>query len=121
MNNQTRAWDYLLRNAATFDVALLQETRDPRAWVEGQWSSVVWRPKWAKPDSRRTLWGSAVVAPSLELEGYEPDDAFPWLRQLEGSVAVARSTGDPTWFASVHAHASRVPVVLLDLHAWERL
>jgi len=60
-----------------------------------------------------------VIARSLELEEYQPDGSFPWLRQLGGSVAIARSPQDPTWLASVHAHASRVPKEILDLHPWD--
>jgi len=118
MNKQKRAWDYLRGHAKEFDVALLQETRDPRLMADPRWSSVVWRPKAGPPGSRRTLWGSAVIAPSLELEGYEPNEAFPWLGELAGSVAVARSSGSPTWFASLHTHASPVPQAVLDLHSW---
>jgi hypothetical protein len=116
MNKQVQAWDYLRRNAAHFDVALLQETRDPRAWADERWRSVIWRPMSGEPGSRRTLWGSAVIARSLELKEAVPSDAFPWLGRLGGSVAVARSTSNPTWFASVHTYASPVPQEVLKLH-----
>ena len=99
-------------------MALLQETRDPRPWADDLWSSVVWRPMPGPPGLRRTLWGSAVIARSLRLEEYEPGDAYPWLRALGGSVAVARWAGQPAWLASVHAQASPVPQELLDLHPW---
>jgi hypothetical protein len=75
----------------------------------------VWSPKYGTAGTRRPLWGSAVIARSLQLEEYEPDDRFPWLKQLRGSVAIARTSGDPVWLASVHAHASRVPT---ELHPW---
>ena len=107
MGKRRRAWDYVRRNAANFDVALLQETRDPVSSLEHQWRSVIWRPYSREPGSRLAHWGSAVIAPALELEQYEPSEEFPWLRELDGNVAVARWAQEPTWFASVHAQASR--------------
>jgi hypothetical protein len=59
-----RAWQYLRKNKERFDVALLQETCDPRPWAHRHWSSVVWRPKYDAPGSRKPLWGSAVSAPA---------------------------------------------------------
>jgi hypothetical protein len=117
MNKRRRAWDYLRERAPDFDVALLQETRDPRLW-EDNWSSVVWRPYRGDAGSQRTLWGTAVIARTLELEPYEPDERFPWLRELGGAVTVARCAGSPTWLASIHAYASRIDSELLDLHPW---
>ena len=40
MAKRRRAWDYVRANAAGFDVALLQETADPRLQLGDQWSSV---------------------------------------------------------------------------------
>lgn len=116
-----RAWQYLRKNREKFDVALLQETRDPRPWAHRHWSSVIWSPKYDTPDSRRPLWGSAIVARSLELEEYEPDERFPWLKELRGSVAVARTPGDPMWLASVHAHTKPIPQARLQMHPWEQV
>ncbi len=44
---------------------------------------------------------------------------FPWLSELDGCVAIARSSREPTWFASVHAQASPVPPEILELHPWD--
>ena len=114
-------WDYVRRNAANFDVALLQETRDPASSLEDQWRSVIWRPFTRDPSAPLADWGSAVIAPELELEQYEPSEAFPWLRELDGNVAVARSTQEPTWFASVHTQASSVKSEILDRHPWDQV
>lgn len=119
MNKRKGGWDYLRRNAANFDVALLQETGDPLSSLEDQWQSVIWRPYSRDPGSRLAHWGSAVVAPALELEGYEPGEEFPWLRELDGCVAIARCANEPTWFASVHTQASPVSQEILDRHPWE--
>jgi hypothetical protein len=122
MNKRRRAWDYVRRNAANFDVALLQETHDPFSSLEDQWRSVIWRPYSRERGSRRARHGSsAVVAPALHLEPYEPGDDFPWLRELDGCVAVARSPREPTWLASVHAQASPVRPEVLDRHPWDEV
>ena len=121
MDKRRGAWDYVRRNAANFDVALLQETRDPLSSLEDQWRSVIWRPYSREPGSRLARWGSAVIAPALELEHYEPGEEFPWLRELDGCVAVARWAQEPTWFASVHAQASPVQPEILDLHPWDEV
>lgn len=118
MNKRQAGWDYLRRNAASFDVALLQEASDPLSSLENQWRSVVWRPYSRDPGSRLARFGSAVIAPAVELEPYEPGADFPWLRELDGCVAVARSAREPSWFASVHAQARPVPREILDLHPW---
>ena len=101
-----RAWQYL--DEQEWDVALLQETRKPPESVEGRYASRVWRPKYARRPTGRALWGCAVIARSLELEEYEPDEAFPWLEALEGSTAIARSASNPRWLASVHLRASKI-------------
>jgi hypothetical protein len=121
MNKRRGAWDYVRRNAAKFDVALLQETHDPLSSLEDQWRSVVFRPYSRDPRSRLARVGTAVVAPALELEPYEAGDDFPWLREFDGCVAVARSAGEPAWFASVHAQASPVRQEILDLHPWDEV
>lgn len=110
MNKRPAAWEYL--RGLEFDVALLQETRDPREWVR-DWS-VCWTPYRGDPGSRRTLWGTAIVATRMELSPWQPTDERPWLGALGGSVTVARSSGSPSWFASVHACASQIEAELLD-------
>jgi exonuclease III len=121
MNKRRRASDYVRRNAANFDVALLQETHDPLSTLEDQWRSVIWRPYSREHGSRLARSGTAVIAPALELEPYEPGEDFPWLKKLDGCVAVARSAQQPTWFASVHAQASPVRPEILDLHPWDNV
>lgn len=107
--SHTAAWAYL--RDQPFDVALLQETRNPADFAD--WCSIVWRPKYAKPDSRRILWGSAVISRSADL--VEPELAgFPWLRELQGSTAIACVDGDPAWFASVHAHTAPIARMKLE-------
>ena len=118
MNKRRRAWDYVRRNAANFDVALLQETHDPLSTLEDQWRSVIFRPYSGEPGSRLSCFGSAVIAPVLELEPYEPGEDLPWLKELDGCVAVARSEQEPTWLASVHTQASPVRQDILDRHSW---
>ena len=103
--SHTAAWSYL--RDQPFDVALLQETRDPADYAD--WCSTVWRPKYAKSSSGRTLWGTAVVSRSVDLIEPQIDDTSAWLRELQGSTAIARIDGNPTWFASVHAHAAQIP------------
>lgn len=98
-------WNYL--ELQDFDVALLQEARDPARYAD--WCSAVWRPKHAESKRGETLWGSAVISRSMDLEEPELDESYPWLGALEGSTAIARTPGDPTWFASVHALAGRIP------------
>src|SRR5262245_34350718 len=121
MGKRRGAWDYVRRKAGSFDVALLQETRDPLSSPEDQWRSVVWRPFTREPGAWLARWGSAVIAPELELEQYDPSDEFPWLRQLDGNVAVARWAQEPTWFASVHTQASSVKPEILELHPWDQV
>jgi hypothetical protein len=113
--SHARAWDYL--GQQDFDLALLQETRKPPAWAQEQWASFVWKPKYAgKPWS---TWGCAVVGRSIELQEYEPDECFPWLQELAGSTAIARSATDPRWLASVHLHAGPVPDAVMAAHSIE--
>ena len=119
MNKRRSAWDYVRRNVANFEVALLQEAHDPFSTLEDQWRSVIWRPYSRVPGSRLARWGSAVVAPGFKLERYDPGEEFPWLRELDGCVAVARSAQDPSWLASVHAQASPISREILGLHPWE--
>jgi len=83
------AWRHLLERD-DFDVALLQETQEPPDWARKAPPYSVWRPKYAGRRSGR-LWGCAVVSRQLELEPYEPDDAFPWLRARGGATAIARA------------------------------
>jgi endonuclease/exonuclease/phosphatase family metal-dependent hydrolase len=106
-----RAWRYLEKQ--DFDVALLQETRKPPAWAHERWASLVWKPKYSHKPWGMALWGCAVVGRSTELQEYQPNEGFPWLQALEGSTAIARSTTDPRWLASVHFHASKIPVDVL--------
>jgi hypothetical protein len=121
MGKRRVSWDYVRRNAASFDVALLQETRDPASSLEDQWRSVIWRPRSRVAGAPLARWGSAVVAPALELEQYEPGEGFPWLRELDGCVAVARWAQEPNWFASVHAQASAVPPKVLARHPYDQV
>src|SRR5919106_1281709 len=121
MNKRRAAWDYVRRKAADFDVALLQETHDPLSSLEDQWRSVIWRPYSREPGARLATWGSAVLAPEFELKPYEPADNYPWLKELDGCVAIARSAAAPTLFASVHAQASPVPPEVLALHPWDEI
>src|SRR4051794_20730409 len=109
-----RGWQYL--RTLDFDVGLLQETRAPRPGIDGDWASVVWRPKYERPDSRRPLWGCAVLTPQLELEPYEPAESSPWLARLRGSTAIARSPVGPSWLVSVHAHSRQLsPAALAEI------
>ena len=62
-----------------------------------------------------------MIAPALELQPYEPGEEFPWLRELDGCVAVARSAQAPTWLASLHAQASPVPEDILARHSWDEV
>jgi hypothetical protein len=119
MAKRPRAWDYIRANASRFDVALLQETADPRLQPDDQWLSVSWRPMPGESGRARTRFGSAIVGGTMALEEYRPDERFPWLRTLGGSVTIARSTGSPAWFASVHAYAGKIPQDLLDVHRWD--
>ena len=76
---------------------------------EPLWQSVIWTPKYEKKFPSEGLWGSAVIAQNLKLERYEPDETFPWLRELRGSTAIAKSKGSPRWFASVHVTPRPIP------------
>jgi endonuclease/exonuclease/phosphatase (EEP) superfamily protein YafD len=107
------AWRYLCERD-DFDVALLQETPEPPSWVRDEGGSYVWRPKYANRRHRRRLWGSAVIARSMQLQPFEPDGQHPWLQALPGSTAIARSQDDPGWLVSVHLHARRIDQSLLD-------
>lgn len=110
-----RAWRYLAD--LEFDVALLQETRKPPAWASGDFEPLIWNPKYSRDASGRALWGCAVVGRSLELQAHEPDGAFPWLKEFEGSCAIAWSAASPRWLASVHSRASAVPDEVLSRHS----
>jgi hypothetical protein len=121
MNKRRSAWQYVRSNASSFDVAMLQEAHDPLSTLEDQWRSVIWRPYSRAAGSRLAHWGSAVIAPTFDLEPYEPSQEFPWLRQLDGCVAIARWAKEPTWFASVHAQASPVSPEVLALHPWKHV
>jgi hypothetical protein len=90
-----RAWQYLEQQE--WDVALLQETRRPPEWAASSYASRVWRPKYARNPKGKGLWGCAVIGRSRELEEYEPDEAFPWLEELKGSTAIARSPANRRW------------------------
>ncbi len=102
-----------------FDVALLQETREPPIWTHDRWTSRVWQPKYAQTRTRRNPWGCAVLARDLELEPYAPDDRFPWLTSLPGSTAIARTSTEPRWLVSVHLAARRLSAELLARHSTE--
>ena len=90
-------------------MALLQETWAPPDWARDGCASLTWRPKYSRSRTGRQLWGCAVVGRSLELEGFEPGTDLPWLRELEGSTAIARSPAHPKWLVSVHLTARKVP------------
>jgi hypothetical protein len=62
-----------------------------------------------------------VIAPALELEQYEPSEEFPWLRELDGCVPIARWAQEPTWFASVHAQGVPVSPERLDIYPWDEV
>ena len=108
--SQEAKWRYLEQQS--FDVALLQEARDPSEHAD--WCSAVWRPKYATHRPGKNLWGSAVISRTLELEAPPLDDDYPWLGALNGSTAIARTTADPKWFASVHAVARQIPLDMID-------
>jgi endonuclease/exonuclease/phosphatase family metal-dependent hydrolase len=112
-----RAWQYLEQQE--WDVALLQETRRPPEWAASSYASRVWRPKYARNPKGKGLWGCAVIGRSRELEEYEPDEAFPWLEELKGSTAIARSPANRRWLASVHFHASKIADEVLAAHSIE--
>ena len=112
MNGRTRAWDFLLEQV-DWDVALLQEAKKPPASLVSE-CACVWRPKYAASRSGASLWGTAVVRRDGPLEPFEPDARFPWLRELAGSTAIAKSPDEPRWLASVHLHASPVGLEALS-------
>lgn len=93
MNKRRVAWDYIERNTAHFDVALLQEAHEPVSNLQLAWRSAIWRPYSRDPSSRLAHWGTAVVAPHLELDAYEPTDE---LRGRASSGAWTRYSGRPT-------------------------
>jgi endonuclease/exonuclease/phosphatase family metal-dependent hydrolase len=109
-------WRHLAERS-DFDVALLQETKEPPAWTHDLWPSRVWQPKYAQ--RRRDPWGCAVISRDLELEPYAPDDRFPWMAALPGSTAIARIAREPKWLVSVHLTARRVSSDLLARHPIE--
>jgi hypothetical protein len=113
-----RAWRYLLEEQQ-FDVALLQETRAAPEWASDRLRSVTWSPKYATAGPNRPLWGCAVVSTSLDLFAYEPPAEFRWLRERSGSVAIAQTTGDPRWFASVHFYVGEIPDQQVRRHTVE--
>ncbi len=106
-----RAWSHLLERD-DFDVGLLQETQEPPAWARDAFPDCVWRPKYADT-GRGKRWGCAVISRTLELEPYEPEERFPWLRARAGATAIARVYTNPTWLASVHFTHKPVPPELL--------
>lgn len=108
LRGHDEAWAHL-RARDDWDVALLQETREPPRWVIAEGGAWVWRPKYADQQRARPLWGCAVVTRDLALAPVEPDARFPWLRARGGSTAIARAAEAPVWLASVHLHARRVP------------
>jgi hypothetical protein len=110
-----RAWRYLLEEQQ-FDVALLQETRRPPDWASDHLRSSTWSPKYATAGRNRPLWGCAVVSTSLELLAFEPPAEYRWLRERAGSVAIARATCDPRWFASIHFHDRQIPAEQVGRH-----
>ena len=124
MAQRARAWQWL-EQRPDVDVALLQETAEPPAWTRDAFLSCVWRPRYASTRSGRSLWGSAVLARSLKLEPCEPDERHPWLAELAGSTAIARTAGEPTWLVSVHLRdrqisegaLERIPIDDIELTA----
>lgn len=107
---ELRCWDYL--DGQEWDVALLQETRKPPARYQQ-----VWRPKYATRGASSSRWGCAVVARALKLEPFAPGSCFPWLAERTGSTAIARTAGEPCWFASVHLHASEIAADVVGRHS----
>jgi hypothetical protein len=105
-------WEHLA--AVDFDVALLQETRQPPAWAAQHWRSVVWVPRWADVRSPARAWGCAIVARHAVLHEWTPDESFPWLRERRGAAAIARMDDDPAWLASVHFVAAAIPPEVVD-------
>ena len=112
MARRARAWDWL-RGRSDVEVALLQEASDPPDWARREFRFRVWQPKHAARRRAGELWGSAVLARTLELEPYRPTTEFPWLSQLAGSTAIARTAGEPRWLASVHLHDRQIPADVL--------
>jgi hypothetical protein len=55
-----------------------------------------------------------VLSRAEELTPFEPDERFPWLHELAGSTAVARTSTSLTWLASVHLHSRRIPADVLE-------
>jgi hypothetical protein len=113
MNQRARAWQWF-EQRRDVDVALLQETAEPPAWTRDAFLSCVWRPKYASAGSTRSYWGSAILARSLELEPFEPDTQYPWLAELVGSTAIARTAGEPTWLVSAHLSATQISEAVLE-------
>jgi endonuclease/exonuclease/phosphatase family metal-dependent hydrolase len=113
-----RAWRYLL-DEQQFDVALLQETRPAPEWASDRLRSTTWSPKYATAGRNRPLWGCAIVSTSLDLRTYEPPAEICWLRERSGSVAIAQTTGDPRWLASVHFYAGEIPDEQVRRHTVE--
>jgi endonuclease/exonuclease/phosphatase family metal-dependent hydrolase len=113
-----RAWRYLLEEKQ-FDVPLLQETRAAPGWASDRLRSVTWRPRYATAGRNRPLWGCAIISTSLDLRAYDRPAEFRWLRERSGSVAIAQTTGDPRWFASVHFYAGEIPDEQVQRHSVE--
>lgn len=108
--NQERhddGWWHLL-DRDDFDVALLQETQEPPAWTRDAFPEYVWRPKYLDA-GRGKPWGTAIISRQLELEPFDPDDDYPWLKASHGSTAIARVHTNPTWLASVHLSHRFIP------------
>lgn len=54
-----------------------------------------------------------MISRRLELEPYEPDDDFLWLKACTGSTAIARVHTNPTWLVSVHlSHRPLMPALI---------
>lgn len=59
-------------------------------WAAEHWSSRVAGPKYlGTTGGTGLLWGSAIVARNEELDAFEPQDGT-WLKELWGSVVLAR-------------------------------
>lgn len=110
-------WQYL--DGLDYDIALLQETRELPQWATERNAGAVWAPKYARRGTGQALWGCAVISRSIDLEPVQPAADFPWLRQFEGSTAIAYSASDSLWLASVHFHYRPVPPEVSSLHSSE--
>jgi hypothetical protein len=113
MNQRAGAWGWL-EQRHDVDVALLQETAKPPAWTRDVFPSCIWRPKHASTRPEGSLWGTAVLGRSLKLDPFEPDSRYPWLAELVGSTAIARTAGQPTWLVSAHLSATQISEAVLE-------